>query len=80
MLPDEHPAALLSQQQHGAAADGAAADAAAAAAPPLPPLAIPEEGLPPSERWVLQTFATVERRCRRQGIHTGVTYFEESWL
>ena len=49
----------------------------------LPPLVIPEDAandLPPSDLWMLQTYATIEKRCKREGIRTGVTYFEESWL
>ena len=29
--------------------------------------------LTPSERWVLQTYSTLERRCERDGLRTGVT-------
>ena len=52
----------------------------AASMEPLPPLVIPADGLDAVDKWILQTYATVEKRCRRQGPHNGVTYFEESWL
>ncbi len=35
--------------------------------------------LTPSERWVLQMYATLERRCQRQGLRTGVTIASNSW-
>jgi hypothetical protein len=76
VLPPEHPAEVLSRER----ALGAGADGADGAPPPLPPLVIPDEGLESTDKWMLQTFATVEKRCRRQGLNTGVNYFEESWL
>lgn len=71
----------------GIAATIYAADAPAAAdvsdgagGAPLPPLVIPESGLDDVDLWLLRTYATLERRCRRTGVRAGVTYFEESWL
>jgi hypothetical protein len=34
--------------------------------------------LTPSERWVLQTYSTLERRCERDGLRTGVTIASNS--
>ena len=62
------------------AGDGEAGAAAAVSSEPLPPLVIPEEGLDPVDRWLLQTYATLQKRCRRQGLRAGTSYFEESWL
>ena len=31
----------------------------------------------PSDQWVVQTFITMERRCRLRGLRTSVTLFDE---
>ena len=92
VLPNDHLASVASRE---AAEPPPAPEPPAAAKPskakppevgsttppaPLPPLVIPESGLEPSDRWMLQTYATLQKRIRRQGLRTGVTYFEESWL
>ena len=96
VLPESHPAAVASRDAAPRAAAAAAAPPKPSAAAtvdigdgtqppppssaPLPPLVIPEEGLDDVDYWLLQTFATLQKRVRQQGLRTGVTYFEESWL
>jgi hypothetical protein len=60
---------------HEAAKSGSGSSATEES-PPRPPLE-PEAETDAADRWIVQTFACVERRCKRHGLRTGVTLFEK---